>query len=67
MKALAGAVVVLAGAIMFAAGVIGAAILNHANRASQGEVNAGFVCGCFVGLVGLVLLLTGFATPERKP
>jgi hypothetical protein len=68
MRAIAGAIVVLAGAVLGGAGAVAEAILSAANKSGHGAgVWFLFVAvGAFVGLVGLGLLLKGL-NEERRP
>jgi len=59
MKTIAGAIVVLAGAVLFGAGAIAEATLTAVNRSgySRGG-NMGMIGGVVLGIVGLILLAT---------
>jgi drug/metabolite transporter (DMT)-like permease len=65
MKAIAGAVLVLAGAIFYAAGIIASASLAAANKVDDIGGNAR-ITGGVVGVAGFVLLAIGLL-PERPP
>jgi hypothetical protein len=65
MNAVAGAIVMLAGAVLAGAGAVAEAILAAANRSGQGAGVLSVVAGAVVGLLGLILLLT--APRERRP
>jgi len=59
MRMVAGAVVLLAGAVLFGAGAVAEAILAAAREyAPRGTL--GMIGGTVVGLVGLVILISGF-------
>jgi len=61
MKALVGAVVLLAGAVLFAGGAVAEAILTAAQRSSSSPGgNIGMLVGAPVTLAGLVLLGIGW-------
>jgi len=59
MREVAGAILVLAGSVLIAAGIVADALVrDHAGRG-----NTGYVLGTVVGIVGLVLL---FASAVRR-
>jgi hypothetical protein len=61
MKAIAGAVVLLSGAVLFAGGAVAEAILTAAQRSSYSPGgNIGMLVGAPVALAGLVLLGIGW-------
>jgi drug/metabolite transporter (DMT)-like permease len=55
MKEVAGAILVLAGSVLIAAGIVADAL----TRDQSGHGNAGYLLGAAVGIVGIVLLLSG--------
>jgi drug/metabolite transporter (DMT)-like permease len=55
MREVAGAILVLAGSVLIAAGIVADAV----SREQGGHGNTGYVLGGILGLVGLVLLLAG--------
>jgi hypothetical protein len=61
MKCVAGAVVVLAGAVLFGAGIIAKAIMVAANQqyAHSAWAEVGITVVLLLGLVGLVVLVRG--------
>jgi len=59
MKTIAGAILVLAGAVLFGAGAIAEATLTAANRSGYSPWGImGMVGGAVLGVVGLILLAT---------
>ena len=69
MRAISAAVVLLAGATLFAGGTIGHSILASVkleNSSSFAPVYA-LVGGAIVGLIGLVLLATAWASDAKTP
>jgi hypothetical protein len=67
MKAVAGSVVLLAGAVLFAGGAIAEAILTAVQRSSYSPGgNLGMVGGPLVGLLGLALLLLGWQADSAR-
>ena len=63
MNAIAGAIVVLAGAVLVGAGAMTDAILAVANRSGSGAGISAIVAGFFIGLLGLILL---FIAPREQ-
>jgi energy-converting hydrogenase Eha subunit E len=69
MKPIAGSIVILAGAVIIAAGVIGQDVCNAFNRFSKAGEAAMFG-GSFLALVGVVATVWGFTredSPHRMP
>ena len=66
MNAVAGAVVVLAGAVVGGAGAVAEAILTAANKSGHGAGALTMIAGAVVGLLGLILLLTA-PREQRRP
>jgi hypothetical protein len=67
VKAVAGSVVLLAGAVLFAGGAIAEAILTAAQRSSYSPGgNMGMVAGALVGLAGLALLALGWKSDSAR-
>jgi hypothetical protein len=67
MKAVAGSVVVLAAAILIAAGVLANSIMLSANRVSDsGAVTVGLAGGA-LGIVGFAVFALGLAPERRSP
>lgn len=64
MKAIVGAVVSLAGAVLFAGGTVADAVVTGSGKDSQIGYR-GMLLGTVVGLVGLLLLTVGWLT-ERN-
>ena len=62
MDAIAGALVFLAGAVLFAGGAIATAILDAAGRSGHGGGTAALFVGAVVGLIGFVLLAAGWGS-----
>jgi hypothetical protein len=61
MKAVAGSVVLLASAVLFAGGAVAEATLTAAQRSGYSPGGSlGMVGGAFVGLAGLMLLALGW-------
>jgi hypothetical protein len=58
MRVIGGAIVILAGSVLVAAGVIGEAITVAANRPAASS--AGPVTGMWLGLIGLGVFASGF-------
>jgi hypothetical protein len=69
MRAIAGAILVLAGAVLFGAVAIAEATLAAANRASYspGSNLCGTVGGALVVLVGLILVATSLFPKPPQP
>jgi hypothetical protein len=71
MRAIAGAVVILAGSVQFGAGALAFAIADAAKASSDGHMPGVFAMalGAFVGLVGLVAFAVAFTQPipRSKP
>jgi drug/metabolite transporter (DMT)-like permease len=66
MKALAGSVVILAGAVLGAGGTVANALMLSANRG--GEIGVGMiVAGVGLGIIGLAVLVLGLAPDRGKP
>ena len=65
MKAIAGALVIPAGPVLFGAGALALAIAEAAKASSDAHMPGVFamVLGAFVGLVGLVAFAVGFTKP----
>ena len=55
MREVVGAILVLAGSVLIAAGIVADAL----SRDQGGHGNAGYVLGAIVGLVGVALLVGG--------
>ena len=54
MRAIAGAIVLLAGAVLFAAGILADAITrDHGNYG-----NAGYILGVILGLIGIAMIVS---------
>jgi hypothetical protein len=66
MRAVAGAIVVLAGAVVSGAGMVGDAVLTAANRSGYGPGVVFMASGTFIGLVGIGLLVNALKD-ERRP
>ena len=67
VRAIAGALVVLAGAVLAGAGVVAHAVAEAANKFPTGGDSA-TVVGGIVGLTGLVILVSGLLPDApRKP
>jgi hypothetical protein len=68
MRILSGAVVILAGATLFGAGTIARAIASAANKFDSVGADFAQGTGAVVGLIGLVVLATGFRSDSpAKP
>jgi hypothetical protein len=66
MKAVAGSVVVLAGAVLAAAGTVANALTASANRG--GEIGTlAIVAGVGVGVIGLAVFVLAVATGRSNP
>jgi hypothetical protein len=66
MKTVAGSVVVLAGAVLAAAGTVANALTASANRG--GEIGTlAIVAGIGLGVIGLAAFVLGFATARSHP
>ena len=66
MKALAGAIIVLAGSIIFAAAVLGAQV-SQAGRIQGAAATGGVLAGSTLAVVGLIVLVTGMRDVDRPP
>ena len=66
MKAIAGALVVLAGAILLAAGVLASALVKSAGKSDDAWALAA-VSGVALGIVGLAVLALSFSDRKAPP
>ena len=66
MKQLAGAIVVLAGAVLMGAGMVANALLDAANRTPQPGTGIAVV-GAVVGVIGFVGYFRGRPEPPPRP
>jgi hypothetical protein len=66
MNSVAGAIVILAGAVLGGAGAVAEAILVAANKSGHGGGILTALAGAVVGLLGLILLLTA-PREQRRP
>ena len=60
MKTTAGAIIILAGAIMFGLSEIALAISRHSSQGPEGEAAFGMFAGAALGIAGIVILGLGF-------
>lgn len=65
MRALAGAIVVLAGSVLAGAGAVARALPRSSNAIGGGEAGYAGFFGAVLVLVGLVILAFGLLSPER--
>ncbi len=67
MRLVAGAILVLAGAVLVSAAMVGTEIRNSAGRASNTESQLGYALGGAVALAGVLLMAAGWRGSPGGP